>query len=564
MRHKHVFATLGFAALMCVTGIDAAWARSPVGSAFTYQGQLTRNGSPFTGSLDMSFSLWDALAAGNQIATVSIVGVDVADGLFTLPLDFGNGVFSGDARWLEITVGGPDNPTTLVPRQSITPAPYATAIPGVYSRPSTDNAWPSRNVIAGSPSNIVGPGVGGSSVSGGSDSSPNTVSGSISVVAGGIGNTASGLATSVGGGVQNTASGSRSTVGGGSINSATNVFSTVGGGKLNTASGDSSTVSGGLSNTASGENSTVAGGKGNIAQGAGSLAAGRSAKALHDGTFVWSDSSSNGGVQSTGTDQFLIRAGGGVGIGTSNPTEQLQISDLTTAHDSYFALKSAGGNQFRTGIKFRVFNDELGFTIENDERSASNGLNILRHSNDADGVSALFIDKQNGRVGIGTTSPLATLDVNGTMRSKIVEIMGGSDLAEPFKIDDPATITPGMVVSINPDALGGIRISDSKYDPTVAGIISGANGVNTGLMLRQPGTAADGDCPVALTGRVWCFCDADAGGAIKPGDMLTTSSTRGHAMKAGDRHRAYGATIGKALTSLESGTGMVLVLVNLQ
>jgi hypothetical protein len=74
---------------------------------------------------------------------------------------------------------------------------------------------------------------------------------------------------------------------------------------------------------------------------------------------------------------------------------------------------------------------------------------------------------------------------------------------------------------------------------------------------------ADGAQNVALTGRVWCWCDASFG-AIEPGDRLTTSATAGHAMKAEDRNRADGAVIGKAMTRLEEGRGLVLVLVQPQ
>ncbi len=75
---------------------------------------------------------------------------------------------------------------------------------------------------------------------------------------------------------------------------------------------------------------------------------------------------------------------------------------------------------------------------------------------------------------------------------------------------------------------------------------------------------ADGKHPVALTGRVWCLCDADANGPIQAGNMLTTSTTQGHAMKATDHSRAQGAIIGKAMSSLQRGKGLVLVLVSLQ
>src|SRR5262249_54825602 len=123
---------------------------------------------------------------------------------------------------------------------------------------------------------------------------------------------------------------------------------------------------------------------------------------------------------------------------------------------------------------------------------------------------------------------------------------------------------PGMVVSIDPTRPGELRLSTQAYDRTVAGVISGAGGVHTGLMLRQTESIADGAHPVALTGRVWCWVDADSAGSVQPGDLLTTSDTPGHAMKVSDRPRAGGAIIGKAMTALERGRGLVLVLVSLQ
>jgi hypothetical protein len=72
------------------------------------------------------------------------------------------------------------------------------------------------------------------------------------------------------------------------------------------------------------------------------------------------------------------------------------------------------------------------------------------------------------------------------------------------------------------------------------------------------------DAPsIALSGRVYVWCDASSG-AIESGDLLTTSDTPGHAMKAVDPHRAHGAALGKAMTALASGQGTVLVLVSLQ
>jgi len=153
-----------------------------------------------------------------------------------------------------------------------------------------------------------------------------------------------------------------------------------------------------------------------------------------------------------------------------------------------------------------------------------------------------------------------------TVTAKSLQITGGSDLAEPYKIAAAAQVQPipGMVVSIDPNQTGQMRVSTRAYDNTVGGIISGAGGVQPGVVLRQTGTVADGTLPIASVGRVWCWCDADAGGAITPGDLLTTSDTPGHAMRVRDHDKARGAILGKAMSPLKTGKGLVLVLVTLE
>jgi hypothetical protein len=153
----------------------------------------------------------------------------------------------------------------------------------------------------------------------------------------------------------------------------------------------------------------------------------------------------------------------------------------------------------------------------------------------------------------------------GRVITQVLEITGGSDLSEQFDVlTDPAdSIEPGSVVSIDPQSPGDLRLSSKSYDRCVAGVISGAGGVRPGLLMGQRGTEADGKHPVALTGRVYCKVDASFG-AIAPGDLLTTSPTPGYAMKVGEHDRAQGAILGKAMSSLDDGQGMVLVLVSLQ
>jgi hypothetical protein len=157
-----------------------------------------------------------------------------------------------------------------------------------------------------------------------------------------------------------------------------------------------------------------------------------------------------------------------------------------------------------------------------------------------------------------------SVDHDGWTKVSVLEITGGSDLSEQFDVaSNGADVEPGMVVAIDAENPGKLIVANRPYDCTVAGVVSGAGGVKPGMLMGQQGTIADGKHPIALTGRVWTWCDA-SNGPIKPGDLLTTSNVPGHAMKATDRTKAQGAMIGKAMTSLSEGTGLVLVLVSLQ
>ena len=108
-----------------------------------------------------------------------------------------------------------------------------------------------------------------------------------------------------------------------------------------------------------------------------------------------------------------------------------------------------------------------------------------------------------------------------------------------------------------------MRVANGAYDPLVAGIISGAGDIQPGLVMQQEEESnVNGEMhPVALTGKVY----VKAIGPIQVGDLLTTADVAGHAMAAIDRERAFGATLGKAMSALREGeTGLVLVLVALQ
>jgi hypothetical protein len=201
-------------------------------------------------------------------------------------------------------------------------------------------------------------------------------------------------------------------------------------------------------------------------------------------------------------------------------------------------------------------------------RDANGGLVRTRDENDA--TTALIGSGSQGgfmRLYRGGQSTI-TLDADsageGRITTQVLQITGGSDLSEQFDVRSAHEAPqPGMIVSIDPKHPGELAVSTHAYDRTVAGVMSGAGGVKPGMLMGQAGSKADGQHPVALTGRVYCLADASSG-AIKPGDLITTSTTPGHGMKVTDHARAQGAIIGKAMTGLPSGKGLVLVLVSLQ
>ena len=153
------------------------------------------------------------------------------------------------------------------------------------------------------------------------------------------------------------------------------------------------------------------------------------------------------------------------------------------------------------------------------------------------------------------------LGVNGTVTCNILTLIGGADLAEPFEMSTPQ-IPEGAVVVIDAENPGHLKLSQEPYDTRVAGIVSGAQGVKPGIQMKQQGLLEGGQ-NVALSGRVYVRADA-SNGSIKPGDLLTTASLPGYAMRVTDHARAQGAILGKAMTGLATGQGTVLVLVTLQ
>lgn len=448
--------------------------------------------------------------------------------------------------------------------------------------------------------------------------SNNTVLGQYSSVSGGYGSIASGDYSSISGGRGNTALGDYSSVSGGRGNSAQAENSTVSGGRTNRATGIASSISGGFNNEASGERSSVNGGRENKSTGRfSSVSGGRFSFAIGDTSHISggnlnranAEYSVVGGGESQTADTASSWVGGAIadsGTGTTPTTENLTPGQLPNSNSAIGEDALAQGNQLTGGSnaalgknalkettsgfdnvgigKDALFKQKtgsknigIGYKAGSLLESGSNNI-YIGNPGDVAESNMIVIGCIGGEYGnpdnpsqaqscdehIKTKVETKYFETRGNVSAKTVTIRGGADIAEPFAINNNASvesaIKAGMIVSIDTNEPGSLTLSNRAYDRNVAGIISGAGGINAGLTLTQEGTLAAGEYPVALTGRVYAWVDADVGGEVKPGDLLTTSSTLGHAMKATNSNQVIGTTLGKAMTPLKSGRGLVLVL----
>jgi len=258
-----------------------------------------------------------------------------------------------------------------------------------------------------------------------------------------------------------------------------------------------------------------------------------------DGNTFFVDSLSNRvGVGTTGPYNTLTVIGS-VGVSGS-----LNASSINTTGSAYFATVS--GN---VGVGTTDPNDAL--DVNGSGLGTTETLKYLLRVGNATN-DFLVVNASTGYVGIGTGGPTHQLHVVGHVNITENLYLGQNltDLAEMiFSLED---VEAGDVVVISDDMK--VIKSYKGYDKKAVGVISTAPAATFG--------GNKGNVPLAISGRVPVKV-IDENGHIEPGDLLTTSSTSGHAMKCDDYEKCFGNIIGKAITPLEGRQGVVTMMIML-
>jgi hypothetical protein len=579
--------------IIALLALSMTAAADPVGNTFTYQGRLNHHDAPANGAFDLKFELFDMPEDGVAVApAVELPAQTLTNGLFSAELNFGGPeVFNGTAYWIEMQArpAGAADYLPVPGRTAVRPTPYALRAMSVNDGSITGSSLVDGAITS---AKIAPAAVGMAQLS-------PAVAPTAGQVLGFDGDALSWITPGPGGGGSGPwlMNGTKTYYSAGFVGVGTgNPLST-----LHVASnwtGDDGTANIRLS----GSRPTMM------------WVRSRSFPELTQLTDYWLAHMS-GAVQGnlafyhrntdgsvfpftdTGYRPVLsITPALSVGIGTEVPEGRLHVYESGSVTH---VLETGGGTNSWSQIRFKNGNgqwivgtsrdyngDQLyfsrlgGSTIPlgiqpNGDVFAQGDVTATRLVLRADPVAPTNAAVLCADPGVTNFVPYNTalnraMDVVAnnvtandiTMHDASVRqltIRGGADLAEPFAMSHLG-VEPGTVVVIDEKNPGKLRRSTCAYDKKVAGIVSGANGIRPGISMIQEDTLEAGE-NVALSGRVFVKADAGAG-AIEPGDLLTTSSTPGRAMKAADHDKAQGAILGKAMTSLNEG--MVLVLVTLQ
>jgi len=253
-------------------------------------------------------------------------------------------------------------------------------------------------------------------------------------------------------------------------------------------------------------------------------------------------------IRANAKEAVHIDTTGKVGIGTTIPQNLLHLGPGTSNVVASRVNAAVASNAPDAGIAI----------------SQNSGVDVLLQ---ASGAGAFIGTTSNHAVVLRTVDKdrmvidtIGDVFMSGTLSVAKDVVLTGADCAEHFDLVADAQCEPGTVMAISTG--GALDACTRAYDKKVAGIVSGAGSFRPGIVLDK--RAGQDDRPaVALFGKVYCKVDAQFG-PIEVGDMLTSSDTPGHAMKASDPARAFGAVVGKALGGLASGCGLIPVLICLQ
>jgi hypothetical protein len=253
------------------------------------------------------------------------------------------------------------------------------------------------------------------------------------------------------------------------------------------------------------------------------------------------------------------------GVGTQrvgvlgSSTETIGVYARSETGTALFATTNSGTGVIAMSVSGQAIDAESSTeTAVHALTKAGDKPTIVAYHNDASSEAAAVYARKTGDKGYagyfeGDVRVTKNITVDGDIT------LSNADCAEDFDVVDPAA-DPGAVMVLG--GCGSLEPCTAPYDRRVVGVVSGAGSFRPGVILDRAGHVPNRK-PIALMGKVFCKVDASYG-AVGAGDLLTTSPTSGHAMKAADPALAFGCVIGKALAPLPDGQGLLPVLVALQ
>lgn len=481
---------------------------SPV--PFTYQGELTTGGVPANGSYDFRFDLFSTASGGTGMGFELVDDVNVTDGVFAVPLDFVNNFATGTPFYLEISVreAGGGAYSLLSPRQQITPAPlsysaFAVVDDAIDSFSIDDGSVRAEDVDVGDiqlrvtqscPSgsairlintngSVVCESAGGTSDAWSRSGNAGTSQGNDFI------GTTDDVALDVR--VNNNramrfewgfnAAGSPNVTGGHAANSIpdTEEASVIAGGGLiaapNSITSSYSFIGGGIANQVNANYGSILGGSNNLVNGNDGIAMGRGAQALHNNTFVFND---GGTFASTGPDQFLIEASGGVGIGLNNPSDFVHIS--APAGADAFRIQLGGTTRLRV-------HDNGGVSVGVNSGPPAGGLLVQGEIRTSTPVTRWKVFSPHSFLPYTEDQPFNKfeefLNITGN-----ASVAGDGEFYAPVELPQGANVTELRARVVDNQASGNLSVqlirfgvNDDSSDPVQLMANVGTNGDTSGI-----------------------------------------------------------------------------------